>query len=225
MKDLNKNGVPLLGDVPAPRLCSAEELAELGTRDGAVIVDTRADRKSFMAGHIPGSLYAPLDINFAMIVGSYVDPSTEIYLIVDEAEVEEATRTLVRIGYDHAVGYAPVSGLAEAGVADAVIARIDFSEFYATEDSDAYTLLDVRGAAEFAGAHLPGAINIAHTRLAQRIGEVPSDKPVLAHCRTGNRASSAASLLAQAGYEVTFVDGMIAEWAGWTQGAEPTEVR
>ena len=61
---------------------------------------------------------------------------------------------------------------------------------------------------------MPGAINIAHTRLAQRLGEVPRDKPVLTYCRSGNRAASAASLLEKEGYEVTHIDGTYASWPG-----------
>ena len=78
----------------------------------------------------------------------------------------------------------------------------------------------MRGAAEFAGAHIPGALNIAHTRLAARIDEVPSDKPVLAYCRTGNRASAAVALLKKHGYDVTYVDGAFGYWAGLSETPE-----
>ena len=221
MKDLNKNGVPILGDVPAPKLYSIEELAERGSKDGAVIVDTRADRKGFMAGHVPGSLYAPLGINFAMIVGSYVDPSTDIYLIIEPSDVDEAVRTLVRIGYDNIAGFVPPSSLVECGLSEEIIERVDFHDLDADVDTAMYTILDVRGAAEYGAAHVPGAINIAHTRLANRIAEVPKDKPVLTYCRTGNRASAAAALLAREGYEVTLVDGEFATWPGLRPEAQP----
>ncbi len=214
MKELNKNGVPVLGDLPAPKLFSIEELAQRGAAEGAVIVDTRPDRKAFMAGHLPGSIYAPFGINFAMIVGSYVDPTTNIYLIADAPQVDEAVRTLIRIGYDNIAGFSPPSALVECGLAEEVIPRIDFHDLDADVYADAYTILDVRGAAEHAGAHLPGAVNIAHTRLAKRIGEVPRDKPVLAYCRSGNRASSAVSLLAANGYDVTLLDGLFSSWPG-----------
>ena len=214
MKDLNKNGVPVLGDLPAPKLYSVDELAERGSREGAVIVDTRSDRKGFMAGHIPGSLYAPLGINFAMVVGSYVDPSTDIYLIIEPSEVDEAVRTLVRIGYDNIAGFVPPSTLVERGLSEEIIERIDFHDLDADVDPGLHTVLDVRGAAEFAGAHVPGAINIAYTRLARRLDEVPKDKPVLTYCRTGNRASAAAALLAREGYDVKLVDGEFATWPG-----------
>jgi len=219
MKDLNKNGVPILGDVPAPKLYSIEELAERGSADGAVIVDTRTDRRGFMAGHIPGSIHAPLDISFAMVVGSYVDPATRIYLLADAADVDGAVRTLIRIGYDNIEGFTPPSGLVESGLGEGIIKRVDFHDLDADVDSDACTILDVRGAAEYSGAHIPGAINIAHTRLGIRLDEVPTDKPVFTHCRSGKRASAAASLLAKAGYDVTLIDGDFASWPGLNEVA------
>lgn len=221
MKDLNKNGVPVLGDLPQPKLFGIEELVERGGAEGAVIVDTRTDRKGFLAGHIPGSLYAPLGIDFAMVVGSYVDPSRDIYLIADPSDVAEAVRTLIRIGYDNIAGFTPPSALVECGLAEEVIGRVDFHDVGAEVDTDAWTILDVRGAAEHAGAHIPGAINIAHTRLAARLDEVPRDKPVMTYCRSGNRASLAAALLAKEGFDVTHVDGPFASWAGLGQNTEP----
>ena len=215
MKNLNKNGVPVLGDVPAPKSYTVEQLTERGSAEGAVIVDTRMDREAYMAGHIPGSLHAPLGIDFAMVVGSYVDPSTDVYLVVDSADVDETARTLVRIGYDRVAGYASPIALTESGVAREVTPRIAFSEFGADIDTDAYTLLDVRGAAEYVEGHLPGALNIAHTRLAQRMEEVPAGKPMLVYCRTGNRAAAASALLRKEGYDVTLVDGMFSTWPGW----------
>ena len=107
MKDLNKNGVPVLGDLPTPQRLGIEELIGRGSSDGAVIIDTRADRTDFMRGHIPSALHAPLGINFPMIVGSYVDPTTDIYLVAESADLDLAVRTLVRIGYDRIVGFAP----------------------------------------------------------------------------------------------------------------------
>lgn len=221
MKDLNKNGVPILGELPAPKLFPIEELVERGTAEGAVIVDTRSDRANFMAGHIPGSLYAPLGINFPMIVGSYVDPSTDIYLITDAADVDLAVRTLVRIGYENITGFAPPSTMLTSELTKEVVPQIDFPDLGTEVDTNKWTLLDVRGAAEFDGAHIPGAMNIAHTRLAARIDEVPRDKPVLTYCRSGNRAAAAAALLAREGFEVTHVDGTFAYWTGLNKTMEP----
>lgn len=221
MKELNRSGPPLLGELPSPRRCTAAELARFGSEKDAAIVDTRGDRAGFMAAHLPGSVYAPLGIDFAMVVGSYLAPSAKIYLVVDDAHLDEAVRALVRIGYDRVEGYAEPAALAGADVASGAIPRIDFPDLDVDFDVGGVTLLDVRTAAEFAAGRLPGAINVAHTRLAERLDEVPRDRPVLTYCRSGNRASSAASLLRGAGYDVTLVDGLLARWPGWRRQGAP----
>lgn len=219
MKDMNRNGIPVLGSLPTPKLYSVEDMAARAAGDHSVILDTRTDRAGFAAAHIPGSIFAPLGINFAMVVGSYVDPDTDIYLLVEPGDVETAVRILIRIGYDNIKGYAPPSTLIGSGVANQTIPRIDFSQMDATPNLSAYTVLDVRGAAEHAGSHIPGAIHIAHTRLAGRLDEIPTDRPVRVHCRSGNRASFAVSYLEREGYDVTLVDGMYGSWPGLHAGS------
>jgi hydroxyacylglutathione hydrolase len=71
-------------------------------------------------------------------------------------------------------------------------------------------VLDVRSAREFAEGHLPGAINIPHTRLLTRLGELPRDRPITVHCARGARAAGAASALAREGFEVVYVNDL---WA------------
>lgn len=224
MKDLNTNGVPVLGDLPTPQLLEIEKLIGRGSTDGAVIVDTRADREGFMQGHIDSSLHAPLGINFPMIVGSYVDPSTDIYLIAEPADVDLAVRTLVRIGYDRILGFTPPSALVDCDFAAQTIPHINFRSLSDEVDTRRWAILDVRGAAEFESAHIPGAINIAHTQLASRLDEVPQNKPVLVYCRTGNRAAAAAALLARSGYPVFWVGGLFSSWSGLSRIAKPAQV-
>ncbi len=217
MKELNREGVPILGTLPAPKLCEIEDVILQNTAGHAVIIDTRPDRKKFMAGHVAGSLHAPLGISFAMIVGSYVDPTAEIYLILDEEQVSLAVRTLVRIGYDNIVGVTPASELSRSRSVNHTLPRVEFSDLDASVCVDEWTILDVRAESEFETAHIPGALNIAHTRLASRINEVPRGKPVMTYCRSGNRASAATALLAREGFEVTLVDGAFQDWAGLRQ--------
>ncbi len=73
-------------------------------------------------------------------------------------------------------------------------------------------VLDVRRATEFAVSHLPGAINVAHTRLASRLDEVPKDHHLVINCRTGERSARASSYLQRLGYEVTNLKGGILAW-------------
>ena len=56
------------------------------------------------------------------------------------------------------------------------------------------TLLDVRTRDEFAGGHVDGAVNIPVDELPARIGELATDRPVVAYCRSGRRSAHAAVL-------------------------------
>lgn len=68
---------------------------------------------------------------------------------------------------------------------------------------EAVHLLDVRGAGEFEGdlGHLEGSQLIPLGELRRRVGEVPSDKPVVIVCQTGKRSALATQILAKAGHQ------------------------
>jgi sulfur-carrier protein adenylyltransferase/sulfurtransferase len=83
-----------------------------------------------------------------------------------------------------------------------------------SEPAPPLTLIDVRAPAEFAVGSLPGAISIPVTQLAQRIDEVPADRPVLFLCRSGGRSLQAARVAAQAGRtQVGDLEGGLLAWA------------
>lgn len=74
-------------------------------------------------------------------------------------------------------------------------------------------LLDVRTVEEFAGGHVPGALNIPVQALAQRLAEVPKGRPVIVYCESGRRSARALDLLKEAGYtDVREMDGSMAAW-------------
>ncbi len=75
-----------------------------------------------------------------------------------------------------------------------------------------HLLLDVRTPEEFNSGHIPGAVNISVDQLAQRLSEVPQDKPVVLYCRSGNRSNQAAQILDQAGYTQIYDLGGIITW-------------
>jgi hydroxyacylglutathione hydrolase len=73
-------------------------------------------------------------------------------------------------------------------------------------------ILDVRGKVDFDAAHIPGAVNIAHTRLFVRLAELPRDLPVIVHCNSGARSSHAVALLQRHGYSTVNVADLFANW-------------
>ena len=61
-------------------------------------------------------------------------------------------------------------------------------------------IVDVREPGEYSRGHIKGAVNIPLSQLRQRIEEIPKDKPVYLHCRTGQRSYNAARALQNLGY-------------------------
>lgn len=66
-------------------------------------------------------------------------------------------------------------------------------------ESGAY-IVDVRERAEFENGHIKGAINIPLSELRERVNEIPKDKTVYLHCRTGQRSYNAVLALQHLGF-------------------------
>ena len=71
-----------------------------------------------------------------------------------------------------------VRGLAEAGAA----------------------ILDVRERGEYEAGHIRGAVNVPLSELRDRLGELPKDRPLYLHCRSGQRSYYACRILAARGF-------------------------
>lgn len=76
-------------------------------------------------------------------------------------------------------------------------------------------LIDVRSPAEFAGGHLPKAINLPLDRLADELPRIAPDlsRPLLLHCQSGVRSASAASRAKALGYQTALNLGSYARAA------------
>jgi len=210
MKRDNRQGPPVLGTLPSPRHIFADGIEALMAREDVVILDTRLDKSAFMAHHLPGALHAPLNKSFNTAAGSVVEEGQSIVLVVDADSVETAVRDLVRIGLDDISGYLTPDTLdayVEAGGRVASIAEMDIQDLPTRAQERPLHVLDVRGATEYAEAHLPGAQNVAYTRLVPRRDEITTTLPVAVHCKSGARSAVAAALLARWGHEVIHVGG------------------
>ena len=61
-------------------------------------------------------------------------------------------------------------------------------------------IIDVRERREYENGHIKNAINIPLSELRERVDEIPKEKPVYLHCRTGQRSYNAALALKNLGY-------------------------
>lgn len=73
--------------------------------------------------------------------------------------------------------------------------------------SERAMLLDVRTELEFAGGHIPGAVNVPVDNLRSRLSEIPRNRPIVAYCQVGQRGYLATRVLMQAGFSVSNLGG------------------
>lgn len=77
---------------------------------------------------------------------------------------------------------------------------------------DDVLLLDVREDWEYAAGHIPGTVLIPLGQLSNRLSELPTDKTIVAICRSGNRSTQATQLLKQSGFTVHNMEGGMLAW-------------
>ncbi|MCH2140774.1 MAG: hypothetical protein MK100_07035, partial [Phycisphaerales bacterium] len=212
MKRLNRDGVPILNELPQPEHLSADELAAVDTQSVAV-VDTRG-WAAFQRGHLAGSLHPLGGVGFLSSLGSFVKPEERIVLIVERDSVESTVRKLTRIGLDNIVGWASPSTLAvvlESIGGGVQIDEVEPGVVPALVDAGA-AMLDVRSSGECGDGMIEGAMNIPYTRLLDRFDELPEGQPVIVNCKGGGRSAAACSMLARSGRSVANLKGGYHGW-------------
>ncbi len=99
------------------------------------------------------------------------------------------------------------------GAADTSISQADLADRIVAERAP--LILDVRTASEFDSGHIPGAVNIPHTELPRRIGELDGGggREIVVYCERGGRAMKAVSELRKAGFPmVLHLQGDMSAW-------------
>lgn len=214
MKRENRDGPPLLGELPPLVKLKPDQIAAIDGKTMGVI-DLRPWNE-FRDFHLKGSLWTVTGPNFSAVTGSYIEPEEDIILIAEPDQLEKCTRALVRIGLDRVIAWASAETLIEAheqfrgNFSDTP--EIDVTEAAKRMDDPNTIVLDVRRATEHAEGAIPGAINVAHTRLFDRLDDIPRDREILVHCRSGVRSAFASAALARRGFNVTNVAGGFLAW-------------
>jgi rhodanese-related sulfurtransferase len=84
------------------------------------------------------------------------------------------------------------------------------------------TVLDVRTAAEFAGGHLEGAIDIDYYQGTFRsdLDKLDKGRAYLVYCRTAHRSTDAVSIMKELGFQEVY--NMLGGIERWNQEGRPT---
>jgi rhodanese-related sulfurtransferase len=90
-------------------------------------------------------------------------------------------------------------------------------------DASAPVIFDVRSAKEFASGHVPGAVNLPHDEVTERLAELnlDPDDEIVVYCESGRRAATAETALRQAGF--TGVRHLEGDMRGWRESDLPCD--
>ncbi|MCU1542634.1 MAG: sulfurtransferase [Microbacteriaceae bacterium] len=77
---------------------------------------------------------------------------------------------------------------------------------------DQATIIDVRESYEFAAGHVPGAVNMPLSELADRVGDVATSGAVHVICQSGGRSAQATGFLTEQGINAVDIAGGTSAW-------------
>lgn len=223
MGDINQRGPRILGTFPTSTPL-APALVRSNMEHGLPLIDGRS-RHAFASEHVPGSLNVELDALFGTYVGWLLPFDKPLMLLVEDEEGrKEAVAQLVRIGFEQTRGHLDggIAGWKAADFPTGSFETIDVAELHRRwARQERLAVLDVRDAAEWTSGHIPGALHIHFADLMRHLHEVPRDMPVATICRSGHRASMAASIVAALGRQtIAVARGGVPDWIQQAQPAE-----
>ena len=109
----------------------------------------------------------------------------------------------------------PACGQTEEKKQEEVYMNISAQEAKEIMDTtEGYIILDVRTQEEYDESHIPNAILIPDTEIAEKAEEILTDKDqmLLVYCRSGRRSKLAAETLVELGYTNIREFGGIIDW-------------
>ena len=89
---------------------------------------------------------------------------------------------------------------------------MDVVEALAGQKAGRLVLVDVREDSERARGFAPGSRHLPLGQLKQRLGELPTDRPVAFICQSGRRSAMAATAARRAGLDAHNVSGGMTAW-------------
>ncbi|GAB2753692.1 adenylyltransferase/sulfurtransferase MoeZ [Amycolatopsis magusensis] len=116
-----------------------------------------------------------------------------------------------------------VSDEAQQAASDSTITAAELKAKF--DNGDNFELIDVREPHEYEIVNIKGAKLIPKDRIlsGEALAELPQDKPIVLHCKSGARSAEALAALHQAGFkDATHLGGGVLAWARQVDPSLPT---
>lgn len=174
------------------------------------------------AGYFPGATQIHLLVHIrahdGLLLGAQAVGADGIDKRIDVLATAIRTRMTVQDLVDLDLAYSPPYGSAKdpvnlVGMVGANVLDRTLRLWYAEDLDDVLAtalVLDVRSPAEFAEVRLPGALNVPHTELRDRLDEIraaAAGRPIRVLCASGVRSHIAHRVLVQAGFDSASLSG------------------
>lgn len=218
LKKMNLEGPPLLSSL---KTFKWNEVKEIPDFECLFLLDIRHP-EVFAASHLKGSLNIPLSPTFSHWAGWMLPENMPIGLIVENAHVfSEIIDQLRLMGFDQEIWViqlgennqeisCPFTSFIMMEVEELAKHHPKFEFLY---------VLDVRTPEEWQAGHILGAHHFELNHLKNSLQDLPHDQSIALLCRSGHRASLAASLLKKHGF--TSVINVRGGMQAWKQSGLP----
>jgi hydroxyacylglutathione hydrolase len=185
--DLNKKGAPSFdestGAVPKPGKNFALE-------KNIPVIDTRT-KDEFAKGFVKGAINLQDGEKFETWLGAIIGPDEPFYLMAgNDDDLDKMIKKAAKIGYERNIKAAVLA----PDNATQKIPELDLTDFRSHPEH--YTIVDARNWNETDdGLVFDHALTIPLPELRERLNEIPTDKPIIAHCAAGYRSAAASSII------------------------------
>ena len=190
---------------------SPSDFLAKATDGNHMVLDCR-DPDSYMSGHVPNSLFSPLNMKFAIWAADMIGrPDKDILIVCFKGTSKECITRLARTGMHNVVGFLEDFAAYEAlelplEQIETVSADSVFDTYKSELPGEEYQILDVRGHGEWRAGHIDSANFLCLDTLNKNYSGVVNQesKPAFLHCQGGVRSLIAISYLKSKGYKNLF---------------------
>ena len=170
-------------------------------KENVTVIDVRSPEE-YNEGHVKHAINMPLD-TFEQDLSKIEDlKDAEIITICNTGKKSgEAAKILVDNGFQNVKNAQGVKDFDYTTITK--VTNVRGPEFVELAKSGDYTIIDARDAKDYDAGHVEGAINVQEDEFDAKYSELPTDKPFLTYCYSGNRSWKIASQLSEKGHEAT----------------------